>query len=1657
MKKAILNIKLFNKLFLIILLNIITIQGFSQVRKPFTQRTSAFTPTRTIYSINGDFTMIGNTNLTLQNYTTTGLNSNNNMIKVDTDGDPTTNNSSSSELTFSTENQANPACSQVVFAGLYWSARTDGTPTELQKRTIKFKGPNQSNYTTLEATSGDIYYPGDDNMYVGYVEVTSLVQQGGIGNYSVADIALTTGNGGSTGYYGGWGLVVVYENSKMQKRDVTVFDGYAYVVGGTAQWNLPVTGFNTVLSGPVNTKLGMIAGEGDVGITGDKFEIQKQNTSNWQLLNHASNVTNNFFNSSIFTGNNSRNPNLVNNTGMDISMFTIPNVNNEVITNGQTSTTFRYSSTQDTYIIYSICMAVDAYEPLVEGFLSLVNINGTPTSSSNITVNPGDNVQYKVQIRNKGNEPVNNTRIEIPLPYAAISYLGSTTNAYTPATTTTQTYIDANASANGSLIWDFGTLPVPSNPDDLLGELVFNLKVSEDCELYQNYNCAAPQVEINGSISGIGVNTGIQVDDQPFYVGYTQNGSCSSEPVLGPFNINIDSYNWVATNCSLGDTTREFYFCNRTTPIPITDVIGFYPAGTRFFNTGLTIEYTLNNPFPNQAGIANYKALLPSGCLLAFSLTINNTVINSIPNVSTSAVNYCNGAQSIPLTATTSNPSYQLFYFEPGSTIAQTAITPSTLVNGTIIYEVAEGPSSSCISTSRANIPVTINPNPTITATVNQIPCYGSYGNVELTSNGGTGLLSYSNNNAPTTTLIEGEYIYIVIDENGCTDTTVATVNPAPSLPNAPTVACYESYAWNSNTCQYDITGTQPPQPTLSCWANATFNNSTCQWDITGTQPQQPTLACYETAEFNNTSCQWDVTGTQPQQPALACYETTTFNTTSCAWDVTGTQPQQPTLACYETATFNTTSCAWDVTGTQPQQPTLACYETAAFNNTTCSWDISGSQPALPALACYETATFNTTACAWDITGTQPQQPTLACYETASFNTTSCAWIITGSQPSAPSIACYETATWNGTTCQYDVTGTQPLQPSLACYQTASFNSNSCQWVITGSQPAQPSLLCYQTATFNNTSCCWIVTGSKPPKPTLACYQTAYFSNVYCRWIVNGTQPTQPSLACYQTAAFNNTTCSWVVTGTQPSAPTLACYQTASFNNATCTWNVSGSQPAQPTLACYETATFNATSCAWDITGTQPQQPALACYQTASFNSNSCQWVVTGSQPVQPSLACYQTASFNTTSCQWDVTGTQPAQPTLACYQTASFNNTSCSWVVTGCKPPKPTLACYQTAYFSNTFCRWIVNGTQPTQPTLACYQSATFNNTSCSWVVTGSQPAQPALACYQTANFNSTTCSWDVTGTPNSPITTNATTCSSYTWNINGQTYTQSGNYYYNSNCQDYVLSLNITPSVKAPATPSIILGPTNNLCNMQNVVYSVTNVTGLTYNWMVPSGATIVSGQGTNSIIVNFSSTLGSCNTCSGPQITVSASNGCLSSPVRRLSITIYPNKPGSITGPFNTTPNQIVTYSILPVPGATSYTWQKSAGWTIISGQGTTSIQVIAGTTRGKILVKANNDCGSSGFRLKYVNSCYTIRIIGNDVKSTTKIYPNPTNGILNIETSKSIEKIEILNLLGSVISTFGNERLLDLSSYHDGIYLIRTTTDEGVELKRVEVIH
>ena len=142
----------------------------AQVRVPFLQRSSQFTPEKKVYNLKGDFVIFGNTNLTLQNYGDNTQNGNNTMQYVDVDaanlngiGGTPTFNSSSSTMVLSTENGANPSCSNIVYAGLYWTGRSSDTnPSNntfsvtknnitktFDKRVISLKGPLQLSILNL--------------------------------------------------------------------------------------------------------------------------------------------------------------------------------------------------------------------------------------------------------------------------------------------------------------------------------------------------------------------------------------------------------------------------------------------------------------------------------------------------------------------------------------------------------------------------------------------------------------------------------------------------------------------------------------------------------------------------------------------------------------------------------------------------------------------------------------------------------------------------------------------------------------------------------------------------------------------------------------------------------------------------------------------------------------------------------------------------------------------------------------------------------------------------------------------------------------------------------------------------------------------------------------------------------------------------------------------------------------------------------------------------------------------------------------------------------------------------------------------------------------------------------------------------------------------
>jgi PKD-like domain/Secretion system C-terminal sorting domain len=237
-----------------------------------------------------------------------------------------------------------------------------------------------------------------------------------------------------------------------------------------------------------------------------------------------------------------------------------------------------------------------------------------------------------------------------------------------------------------------------------------------------------------------------------------------------------------------------------------------------------------------------------------------------------------------------------------------------------------------------------------------------------------------------------------------------------------------------------------------------------------------------------------------------------------------------------------------------------------------------------------------------------------------------------------------------------------------------------------------------------------------------------------------------------------------------------------------------------------------------------------------------------------------------------------------------------------------------------------------------------------------------------------------------------------------------------------------------------------------MQNVTYTANVCSGATsYQWTVPTGVTIVSGQGTASITVNFSSSIGNNSSCGSPSICVRSGNNCGWSAYQCVSLQIIPATPVSISGSAAPCRNQVAAYSIAAVNGATSYVWTVPSGCTIQSGQGTTSITVLMGSTSGSVGVRAVNACGQSSQASKQVRpkSCYSSMPM-------LDLWPNPTSErVFFAYDERMPDLLEIYDMMGREIYRGHWIAEFDVSGLASGIYYVRATSDGESVVKRMEV--
>lgn len=215
------------------------------------------------------------------------------------------------------------------------------------------------------------------------------------------------------------------------------------------------------------------------------------------------------------------------------------------------------------------------------------------------------------------------------------------------------------------------------------------------------------------------------------------------------------------------------------------------------------------------------------------------------------------------------------------------------------------------------------------------------------------------------------------------------------------------------------------------------------------------------------------------------------------------------------------------------------------------------------------------------------------------------------------------------------------------------------------------------------------------------------------------------------------------------------------------------------------------------------------------------------------------------------------------------------------------------------------------------------------------------------------------------------------YQWKVNGvNAGTNSAQFSYTPVSGDAVtcvVTSNVACATGNPATsnqvvmsvgaPSPTVSGPSSLCAGAAPVTYTTETGNTGYNWTVSAGGQITAGAGTSSISVVWS-------TAGSQTVSVTyTSGGCVALNPGTMNVTVSaaPAAPGPISGLTGfCVGTQGVSYSVVPVAGATSYQWTLPPGFFIVSGSGTNSVVVnISYTifTQGTISCRAVNACGQS----------------------------------------------------------------------------------------------
>lgn len=343
-----------------------------------------------------------------------------NMQYVDVDGagftGVSTRNSSTSDLIL-------PAGTNTIkLARLYWGGRVKNSEfdlTQLANKKIKIRKGGFLSYTEFIANQIDknnfIQNNESYTRYQAYTDITSFIQANGAGTYSVGNAPLSLGAIDNGGNYGGWCIVIVYENSSFSYNSIRLYDGFQEVFnnGNPLTTSVTLTGLD-VPSGPLaasDAKMGVVTWEGDANLTGDFLKI------NGSAFSNAINPVDNPWNGTISDNGvhvTTKNPNYTNQMGIDIDQFDI-GAGYGILPNA-TSATLEFGTEADQYFPGIFSFVIKTKEPTITLDKFVADAN------NNHNAEVGEVLTYTLKGTNSGAGNANKVFIADTLPNT-VTYL----------------------------------------------------------------------------------------------------------------------------------------------------------------------------------------------------------------------------------------------------------------------------------------------------------------------------------------------------------------------------------------------------------------------------------------------------------------------------------------------------------------------------------------------------------------------------------------------------------------------------------------------------------------------------------------------------------------------------------------------------------------------------------------------------------------------------------------------------------------------------------------------------------------------------------------------------------------------------------------------------------------------------------------------------------------------------------------------------------------------------------------------------------------------------------------------------------------------------------------------------------------------------------